>query len=870
MSRTSLSCASPEEEGEHALAEERIIDARALELLTLVEEHDTSVRLRNSIFGATIAGAIPFKTIGEYIDAGFTAQYVMMREVRNFGRKTARELDALVYAVFNAKAGVQPTPVTVLPCPDRAALLRLFENETLEVLVSNEMLSARLSNVLAQPSLGAISFAEILEDFQRTLAAMLRQPNCGRRSVNEFRTFCQRHIRSKLVLNGYNNPEPLVNWLLDGKIPTAIVDQEKLTGNKVDESEEFVPFIDPYAPPEHLSLSDRLDWLLSELDARARDILRRRNGIGQAQCETLEEIGGDMSVTRERIRQIEAKSLKRIRIRVRRAPIESLLLAEGGEIWRVLSGDSDVLRRVDLQEQKRHLPPYVRLALDIELRDIESLLDSISQPHAHGWLGPHVDANLVEAAATALAEIANLSLPQPIANLAGVNVAAARAAAAAMLGMPVCCDYLMPPRVGARLTRLVRLHALLVGIGEPFAIELLVRHYRALFQDDPCTERDAEIVMDAAPHLFLEIADGSWSAIGKGGATFELAEPEVCTERMELEESGTIAHALQVTLDARGPTRLVELMDDADDILPEGRSINSIGPVLLTRRELFVRALPGVYALPHQIPTVLNDMPECWPVLFNDSQARLYALARYAGEPRTIFPLWSSVVEYELCRWARHSSSTEIFASLLDIATIKDWPIGNDARAEWERIKRNEGRFEIGSNLRHTAAYERPTLDRVFAACRYATAHGQFNWIAGNRLTGRKIDSHGGAGLVALLLRLGAVEEIAPEGYRWQRPHRTTERAAEIASQLDDEFIRAGDAVNWQSEIGRDLAKLATQSRGEDWVDDKALADMLSRTTREASLEPEDDDPLAQLLAAQRRARESERREKTLDWLLED
>jgi hypothetical protein len=400
-------------------------------------------------------------------------------------------------------------------------------------------------------------------------------------------------------------------------------------------------------------------------------------------------------------------------------------------------------------------------------------------------------------------------------------------------------------------------------------LEILVRHYRATFEDDPCTERDAEIVMDAAPHLFLEIAEGSWSAIGMPGTCIPGVTPDAQAQNDAFEEAGTIAHALQVTLAARGPTRLVELLDDADEILPEGRSINSIGPVLLTRRELFVRALPGVYALPRHVPEYRGAMAECWPVLFNDNQARMYALARYAGEPRTIFPLWSSDVEYEFCRWARHSGGTGILSSLLAVAVIDDWAVCPETADEWRRIQRQEGRFELGGSLRHGAAYERPPLDRVFAACRHAAMTGQFNWIAGNRLTGRKIDSHGGAGLVALLLRLGAIEEITREGYRWQRPHRATERAAELAAQLDEAFSRTGDATDWQSPVGQDLAFLASHNDVDDWVDDAALSAMLSRSTQIPDLDPEDDDPLAQLIAAQRQVRESERREATLDWLLE-
>lgn len=89
------------------------------------------------------------------------------------------------------------------------------------------------------------------------------------------------------------------------------------------------------------------------------------------------------------------------------------------------------------------------------------------------------------------------------------------------------------------------------------------------------------------------------------------------------EEEGTIAFALQQTLTDRGPTRLADLMDEAESILPEGRSVNSIGPVLLMRPDLFVRALPGVYALPNQVSELQAAMPADWPVLFNDNQARL-------------------------------------------------------------------------------------------------------------------------------------------------------------------------------------------------------------------------------------------------------
>ncbi|CAN5587255.1 hypothetical protein BH09MYX1_BH09MYX1_48950 [soil metagenome] len=59
--------------------------------------------------------------------------------------------------------------------------------------------------------------------------------------------------------------------------------------------------------------ADRIDRLLSTLTPRERRILCMRFGIGEKSEHTLEEFGTKFSVTRERIRQIEAKALKRLR-----------------------------------------------------------------------------------------------------------------------------------------------------------------------------------------------------------------------------------------------------------------------------------------------------------------------------------------------------------------------------------------------------------------------------------------------------------------------------------------------------------------------------------------------------------------------------
>ena len=58
---------------------------------------------------------------------------------------------------------------------------------------------------------------------------------------------------------------------------------------------------------------DELNKALDTLPARERDVLKFRYGVGSDRSHTLEEVGKQFNVTRERIRQIEAKALRKLR-----------------------------------------------------------------------------------------------------------------------------------------------------------------------------------------------------------------------------------------------------------------------------------------------------------------------------------------------------------------------------------------------------------------------------------------------------------------------------------------------------------------------------------------------------------------------------
>ena len=79
---------------------------------------------------------------------------------------------------------------------------------------------------------------------------------------------------------------------------------------------DFIEDEDALAPAEAASfilLKEQLEEELETLTPRERDVLRLRFGLIDGRARTLEEVGQKFNVTRERIRQIEAKALRKLR-----------------------------------------------------------------------------------------------------------------------------------------------------------------------------------------------------------------------------------------------------------------------------------------------------------------------------------------------------------------------------------------------------------------------------------------------------------------------------------------------------------------------------------------------------------------------------
>ena len=91
---------------------------------------------------------------------------------------------------------------------------------------------------------------------------------------------------------------------------------------------DFIQDQDSVSPDDAASqqlLRERIVEVLSELSHRERDVLRMRFGLDDGYPRTLEEVGRHFQVTRERIRQIEAKAIKKLRHAKRRRKLEEYL-----------------------------------------------------------------------------------------------------------------------------------------------------------------------------------------------------------------------------------------------------------------------------------------------------------------------------------------------------------------------------------------------------------------------------------------------------------------------------------------------------------------------------------------------------------------
>ncbi len=85
----------------------------------------------------------------------------------------------------------------------------------------------------------------------------------------------------------------------------------------------------PISAATNEMLKDKIEAVLKTLTYREREIIKLRYGLGDGYTYTLEEVGRIFKVTRERVRQIEAKAVRKLQHPVRSRQLEGFL-----DVWK--------------------------------------------------------------------------------------------------------------------------------------------------------------------------------------------------------------------------------------------------------------------------------------------------------------------------------------------------------------------------------------------------------------------------------------------------------------------------------------------------------------------------------------------------------
>ncbi len=123
-----------------------------------------------------------------------------------------------------------------------------------------------------------------------------------------------REPTSAEIAKELNQPEEKIREIL--KIALDPVSLETPIGEEDSHLGDFIPDDDIPAPVEatsHIMLKEQLAEVLETLTPREAKVLQLRFGLIDGRQRTLEEVGREFNVTRERIRQIESKALRKLR-----------------------------------------------------------------------------------------------------------------------------------------------------------------------------------------------------------------------------------------------------------------------------------------------------------------------------------------------------------------------------------------------------------------------------------------------------------------------------------------------------------------------------------------------------------------------------
>jgi RNA polymerase sigma factor (sigma-70 family) len=567
--------------------------------------------------------------------------------------------------------------------------------------------------------------------------------------------------------------------------------------------------VDDPRPPR-----ERLLAAISAFDRKQSEVLRWRYGLDGCQVMTLQEIGETVHVTRERVRQVEHKALRRLQKGPSAVAVSDFINAEQESQWALLTRAKSWVDEDELPLHEKAIDPLFRIAVDAHFGRLRSWLDRFATRTENGWTRRSEEGVPLQGIRDALRVVArSRPCPIPLSSL-GPEIGNDMN----LLEEGYSCQdwsifegYLCVGYLGPRVRRRVRLHAVALDIADSgfFDIGSLIKAYRAKHPDDIAGSRVLLKEMDEAPHLFLCIFDYLWLALP--------APDDLPLQSMPVEdgqigddtfEEGTGAARIAEML-RDGPRRRTDIASALSD---EGVVSKSSAVPLLASNPCFRRVAPGVFGL-YGCGGLSRDTLRS--EMLNEADCRLFCFAMYSGVPKRFFPAWGADYEMAVTHWAGANVPTDVFRSLLSVVEPLKWPIAEEKAAQMEEIRRREGRWSIGFDRVQPLGHRFIDPQQFLRMLAYLTAFGSIGWCAVNRLSGARLNKADAADILAFLALTGLVEP----GDDWQAPHAATAEARRTFSRAAGQWERTGTLAWNDSILGPIMASLDGKPRRIGWVE---------------------------------------------------
>lgn len=211
--------------------------------------------------------------------------------------------------VYDSTAGYYFKDITNSKPLSRAEERRLSKRwkEKKDINARNKLIEANLKFVanVAQSYKGmGLSYSDLIQEGNNGLfrAVDKFEPERG----NKFISYAVNWIRES-ILTALKKRNSLASEELPENIDN--IDDNSIEGNSIDSC-----FIETYDDNhKDKDINTILKLLLKDLSPRERYIVTKYNGINEKKPKTLEELGNELNLTKERVRQINEKAMKKLR-----------------------------------------------------------------------------------------------------------------------------------------------------------------------------------------------------------------------------------------------------------------------------------------------------------------------------------------------------------------------------------------------------------------------------------------------------------------------------------------------------------------------------------------------------------------------------